>query len=52
MGAGAEFRLPLAAASIALFVDYTIQHTSLSNPSYDGLGLTSRFWTLGATLSF
>jgi hypothetical protein len=56
IGAGAEFRLPVAVAAISVFVDYTIQHTSLDGyhgpTTFAEAGLTSRIWTLGATLSF
>ena len=52
VGAGAQFKLPIAAADVAVFVDYTIVRSSLSNPSYRDLSLTSRFWTLGATIGF
>ena len=52
LGAGAEFKLPVAAVGLSLFVDYSILRTSISNASYEGLGLTSRIWTLGATISF
>ncbi|HEY5922298.1 MAG TPA: outer membrane beta-barrel protein [Kofleriaceae bacterium] len=56
IGAGAAFKLPVAVANISVFVDYTIQHSSLSGPvsptQYTDAGLTSRIWTLGALLSF
>jgi hypothetical protein len=54
LGGGFEFRLPVAVAAISLFVDYTIQNTGLKTPGYGDqeLSLTSRIWTLGATLSF
>jgi outer membrane protein with beta-barrel domain len=54
LGAGAEFRLPTAAVAVSLFVDYTILRTGVK-PWGEGptdYGLTSRIWTLGATLSF
>jgi hypothetical protein len=49
-GAGAEFRLPIAAVGASLFVDYSIIRSGSMN-GVDGT-LTSRIWTLGATLSF
>jgi hypothetical protein len=52
IGAGAQFKLPVAAADLAVFVDYTIVRSSLGNEIYDDLSLTSRFWTLGATIGF
>ena len=54
LGGGAEFRLPVAAVGLSLFVDYTIQHAGLKTEVYgdQSFGLTSRIWTLGATLSF
>jgi hypothetical protein len=56
IGGGAEFRLPVAVAAISVFVDYTIQHTSLDGAigptTYLESGLTSRIWTLGALVSF
>lgn len=52
VGGGAEFKLPVAAVQMALFVDYTVMHTSLDTWNAMDLGLTSRIWSLGATLSF
>lgn len=52
VGAGAEFRIPTQAVGLSVFVDYSIIRSSMSNETYSDLGLTSRIWTLGATLSF
>jgi hypothetical protein len=52
VGAGVEFRLPVAVTALSVFIDYNIQHTSLSNTSYMDLGLTTRIWTLGGVASF
>jgi hypothetical protein len=54
-GVGVEFRLPVAVANLALFVDYTISHSSMSSPPVLGteeVGFTTRIWTLGAKLGF
>jgi hypothetical protein len=53
-GGGAEFKLPLAAANLKLFVDYTIARSSVSpesHPDYE-YSLMTRTWTLGAKLGF
>src|SRR5688572_30013321 len=52
VGAGFEYRIPLPTMGIGIFVDYTIQRSSISGPGADSLPVTSRLWTLGATLSF
>jgi len=55
LGGGFEYRLPVAAVGVSIFVDYTILYTSMKNiqpASGNEWGLTSRIWTLGATLSF
>jgi hypothetical protein len=55
LGGGFQFKLPVAVASLSLFVDYTIAHSSLSSPSVLGTmeeGFTTRVWTLGAKLGF
>ncbi len=52
VGAGAEFRIPTQAVGLSVFVDYSIIRSSIANDTYSDLGLTSRIWTLGATLSF
>jgi hypothetical protein len=53
-GAGFEYRINLGAAGGSIFVDYTIAHAGITSPEYmqDSYGLTTRVWTLGATLSF
>lgn len=53
VGAGAEFR-PGLGADLAIVVDYTIEHSTLTSPDYPGSewGLTSRVWTLGVTIGF
>jgi len=55
LGGGFEYRLPVAAVGVSVFVDYTILHTNVKNvqpAAGNEFGLTSRLWTLGATLSF
>ncbi|HTL32566.1 MAG TPA: outer membrane beta-barrel protein [Kofleriaceae bacterium] len=53
-GGGFEYKMNLIAAGASIFVDYTIAHETLSSPKYmqETYGLTSRVWTLGATVSF
>lgn len=54
-GGGADFKLPLPATNLSIFVDYTIAHSSLrvdGEVDDEGHGLTSRTWTLGAKLGF
>lgn len=53
-GGGFEYRINLGPAGGSIFVDYTISHASISSPEYmqEEYGLTTRVWTLGATLSF
>ena len=58
VGGGFEYRIPLATLGLSIFIDYTIQRATLSadriNENYGNseATLTSRIWTLGATLSF
>ena len=50
---GVDYRIPLGLTSLAVFIDYTIQHAAMGTQYGTGtLGMTSRVWTLGATLSF
>lgn len=54
-GGGADFKLPLAAANLALFVDYTITTSSLTideEPGVPSYQFTTRNWMLGAKLGF
>lgn len=54
-GGGFEYQLPAALIGASIFVDYTVEHASLTSPQrssgleYD---LTSRVWTLGGILVF
>ena len=55
LGGGFEYKLPVAAVGVSIFVDYTILYTGMKNvrpASGNEFGLTSRIWTLGAQLSF
>jgi hypothetical protein len=54
VGGGAELKLPVAAVGLSLFVDYNVHRTSLTTEAYGDrtFPVTSRIWTLGATLSF
>jgi hypothetical protein len=54
VGGGAEYRIPLAATTLSVFVDYSILRTTMTNDIRPGVeaGITSRIWTLGAMLSF
>jgi len=54
-GGGADFRLPIAAANLSLFVDYTIATTNLTIdelPQVAPYRFTTRSWLLGAKLAF
>jgi len=52
VGGGFEYRLPVAVAQVSVFVDYSIVRSSVDTWNAMDLSLTSRIWTLGATLSF
>jgi hypothetical protein len=53
VGAGAEFKLPVQAVGLAIYIDYTIFRSSLETEwNAQEVTLTSRIWTLGANLSF
>jgi hypothetical protein len=55
VGGGADYKLPLAAANLSVFVDYTITTSSLTIDEYPEIApyrFTTRNWMLGAKLSF
>lgn len=54
VGGGFEYKLPIAAVGASLFVDYTIERSTLTSPQRGSMeyGLTSRVWTLGGIISF
>ena len=55
-GGGFDFKLPIAAANLSVFVDYTLALSTLTvTGAPEGsqeYGLTTRTWTLGAKLGF
>jgi hypothetical protein len=54
IGGGFEYRLPLAVVGASVFVDYTIERTSLTSDIRGAteFSMTSRVWTLGGLVSF
>lgn len=50
---GVEYVLDVGAVAGSIFIDYSIDHTSLTSPYHgmDEFGLTTRVWTLGANVS-
>jgi hypothetical protein len=52
VGGGAEFIIPTKAVGLSVYVDYSVIHTSMTTWNAMDQGLTSRIWTLGATLAF
>lgn len=53
VGGGFEYRVDLGTVAGSIFVDYTIEHANTTSPQRENMtyGLTSRVWTLGATVS-
>ena len=49
-GAGVEYRLDLVATQASLFLDYSLSNLTLSGPSFNDQGVTSRMWILGVTI--
>ena len=54
IGGGFEYRVNLGVVGGAIFVDYTIARTGLKSDLRGDMefGMTSRTWTLGATVAF
>lgn len=53
---GVEYRIPIGAMALAFFIDGTVTHASMSDPSIPNSpavgDLTSTYWTLGAAFYF
>lgn len=54
VGGGFEYKLPIAAVGASLFVDYTVEKTTMTSPTRGDMeiDLTSRVWTLGGIIAF